>query len=134
MPELGRWVWTTFNEYQWDLDYTNPEVFRVMAEAMLELANAGVDVLRLDAVPFLWKRLGTNCQNQPEVHQLLQAFRAVMRIAAPALGFKAEAIVAPGDLVGYLGVGRHEGKECDLAYHNVLMACCGARWPRAGCR
>jgi amylosucrase len=120
-PALERWVWTTFNAYQWDLDYTNPEVFRAMAEAMLELAGAGVDVLRLDAVPFLWKRKGTNGQNQPEVHELLQAFRAAMRIAAPAVAFKAEAIVSPRDLVGYLGAGRHQGKECDLAYNNVLM-------------
>jgi len=119
--ELQRWVWTTFNAYQWDLDYTNPHVFRAMAEAMLELANAGIDVLRLDAVPFLWKRKGTDSQNQPEVHQLLQAFRAAMRIAAPGVSFKAEAIVSPRELVRYLGAGRHEGKECDLAYHNVLM-------------
>jgi amylosucrase len=117
----ARWVWTTFNSFQWDLDYTNPEVFVAMTEAMLGLASVGVDVLRLDAAPFLWKRLGTNCQNQPEVHELLQAFRAAMRIAAPAVAFKAEAIVAPRDLVPYLGVGKHEGKECDLAYHNVLM-------------
>jgi amylosucrase len=88
---------------------------------MIRLAEAGVDVLRLDAVPFLWKRIGTNCQNQPEVHDLLQAFRAVMRIVAPAVAFKAEAIVAPRDLVAYLGRGRHEGRECHLAYHNVLM-------------
>ena len=60
-------------------------------------------------------------QTQPEVHQLLQAFRALVRIVAPAVAFKAEAIVSPRDLVGYLGAGRHEGKECDLAYHNVLM-------------
>jgi amylosucrase len=120
-PELGRWVWTTFNHYQWDLDYSNPEVFVAMAEAMLALAAAGVDVLRLDAVPFLWKRAGTSSQNQPEVHELLQAFRAALRIAAPAVAFKAEAIVAPRDLIRYLGAGRHEGKECDLAYHNVLM-------------
>ena len=121
VPELDRWVWTTFNEFQWDLDYGNPDVFRAMAEAMLGLAAVGVDVLRLDAVPFLWKRMGTDCQNQPEVHQLLQAFRAVLRIAAPAVAFKAEAIVSPRELVRYLGTGRHEGKECDLAYHNVLM-------------
>jgi amylosucrase len=120
-PRLGRWVWTTFNAYQWDLDYENPEVFGAMAEVMLGLAGAGVDVLRLDAVPFLWKRVGTNCQNLPEVHQLLQAFRSVLRIAAPAVAFKAEAIVSPHDLVAYLGQGRHEGKECDLAYHNALM-------------
>ena len=114
-------MWTTFNAYQWDLDHSNPEVFVAMARAMLGLAAVGVDVLRLDAVPFLWKRLGTDCQNQPEVHDLLQAYRAVLRIAAPAVAFKAEAIVAPRDLVGYLGVGRHVGMECDLAYHNVLM-------------
>jgi amylosucrase len=121
VEELGRHVWTTFNAFQWDLDYTNPAVFRAMAEAMLDLANAGVDVLRLDAVPFLWKRKGTDSQNQPEVHQLLQAFRAALRIAAPGVAFKAEAIVSPRELVRYLGAGRHEGKECDLAYHNVLM-------------
>jgi amylosucrase len=121
VPELGRWVWTTFNDFQWDLDYRNPEVFCAMAEVVLRLAAAGVDVLRLDAVPFLWKRLGTNCQNQPEVHDLLQALRAVVRIAAPAVAFKAEAIVSPHELVAYLGTGRHEGKECDLAYHNALM-------------
>jgi amylosucrase len=120
-PALGRWVWTTFNAYQWDLDYTNPEVFVAMAKVMLDLAATGVDVLRLDAVPFLWKRVGTNCQNQPEVHELLQALRSVLRIAAPAVAFKAEAIVSPHDLVAYLGQGRHEGKECDLAYHNALM-------------
>jgi len=122
IPELDRWVWTTFNAFQWDLDYTNPEVFREMAEVVLGLADAGVDVLRLDAVPFLWKRKGTDCQNQPEVHQLLQALRAVGRIAAPGVAFKAEAIVSPAQLVTYLGTGRHEGKECDLAYNNVLMA------------
>lgn len=117
----GRWMWTTFNTFQWDLDYTNPEVFVAMTEAMLGLAQVGIDVLRLDAVPFLWKRLGTNCQNQPEVHALLQAFRTAARIAAPAVAFKAEAIVAPRDLIPYLGTGKHEGYECDLAYHNVLM-------------
>ena len=100
---LGRWVWTTFNEWQWDLDYANPAVFAAMLENLLFLANAGVDVLRLDAVPFMWKRLGTNCQNQPEVHELLQAYRAIVRVVAPAMAFKAEAIVSPHDLVGYLG-------------------------------
>src|SRR3954463_2397472 len=120
-PALGRWVWTTFNAYQWDLDWSNPEVFVAMAEVVLALAAAGVDVLRLDAVPFLWKRRGTDCQNQPEVHEIVHALRAVMRIAAPGVAFKAEAIVSPRQLVAYLGAGRHEGRECDLAYHNVLM-------------
>jgi amylosucrase len=69
----------------------------------------------------LWKRLGTNCQNQPEVHDLLQALRACARIGAPSVVFKAEAIVSPVDLAAYLGVGRHYGRISDLAYHNSLM-------------
>ncbi len=121
MAGTGKWVWTTFNEYQWDLNYTNPSVFRGMLGYMLFLANRGVDVLRLDAVPFMWKRMGTDCQNQPEVHDLVQAFRAVMRIVAPGLIFKAEAIVPPDKLVNYLGTGRHAGKECEIAYNNSLM-------------
>lgn len=121
LADTGRWVWTTFNEFQWDLNYTNPNVFRGMLGYMLFLANQGVDILRLDAVPFMWKRAGTNCQNQPEVHQLLQAFRALVQIVAPAVAFKAEAIVAPHDLIHYLGTGRHTGKECQIAYNNSLM-------------
>jgi amylosucrase len=121
MAGSGRYVWTTFNEYQWDLNYTNPAVFREMLDVMLHLANLGVDVLRLDAVPFMWKRMGTDCENQPEVHVLLQAFRAGVRVVAPALIFKAEAIVPPQHLVPYLGVGSATGKECELAYNNTLM-------------
>jgi amylosucrase len=121
VPEMGGWVWTTFNDYQWDLDYTNPAVFTAMLRTMLELANHGIDVLRLDAVPFLWKRMGTDCQNQPEVHLLVQAYRALTRLAAPGLLVKAEAIVAPDLLVQYLGAHDRYRPECDLAYHNQLM-------------
>jgi amylosucrase len=121
VPELDAWVWTTFNDYQWDLNYANPDVFVAMFDTMLFLANMGVEVLRLDAVPFMWKRLGTDCQNQPEVHLLLQAFRALMRIVAPAVAFKAEAIVPHMHLVRYLGGGGWERTECDLAYNNQLM-------------
>jgi amylosucrase len=119
--ELHGWVWTTFHEFQWDLNYANPAVFRAMLRTMLDLANRGVDVLRLDAAPFLWKRMGTNCQNQPETHLLLQAFRALTRIAAPGVLFKAEAIVAPEMLVPYLGGHDRYRPECDLAYNNQLM-------------
>lgn len=119
--ELGGWVWTTFNTYQWDLNYANPDVFVEMLGVMVELANLGVDVLRLDAIAFTWKRLGTNCQNQPEAHLLAQLFRAYMSIAAPGVVLKAEAIVAPRDLVQYLGAHRHERDECHVAYHNQLM-------------
>jgi amylosucrase len=119
--DLERWVWTTFREFQWDLDYTNPDVLVEMAGIALELANLGVDVLRLDAIAFTWKRLGTNCQNQPEAHLVAQALRAVVAIAAPATILLAEAIVGPSDLLGYLGRHRLERRECELAYHNQLM-------------
>lgn len=119
--ELGGWVWTTFNRYQWDVNWANPAVFREYLDLILYLANRGVEVFRLDAIAFLWKRLGTDCQNQPEVHQLTHALRAAVRIAAPAVAFKAEAIVGPGDLIRYLGTGAHHGQVSDLAYHNSLM-------------
>jgi amylosucrase len=119
--EAAAWVWTTFNEFQWDLNWADPDVFAEFAELVLFLANAGVDVLRLDAVAFLWKRMGTSCQNQPEVHAITRALRALIRISCPATVLKAEAIVAPGELVHYLGRGHHHGKVSDLAYHNTLM-------------
>ena len=114
-------MWTSFHEYQWDLNYANPAVFRAMLGTMLALANRGIDVLRLDAVPFLWKRMGTDCQNQPEAHLLLQAFRALTRLAAPGLVLKAEAIVSPEMLAPYLGGHDRFRPECDLAYDNQLM-------------
>jgi amylosucrase len=120
-PEMKRWVWTTFNEHQWDLNWANPQVFLEIAEIMLFLANKGVDVLRLDAVAFMWKRMGTRCQSEPEVHMLLQALRAVCRIACPAVLHLEEAIVAPAEMLPYLGRGRHDGREGNLAYHNSLM-------------
>ncbi len=121
MAGSGRWVWTTFNRYQWDLNYSNPAVFREMLAVMCFLVNQGVDVLRLDAAPFLWKRLGTNCQNQPEVQLLIEAYRALMRVVAPATIFKAEAIVPPDDLLRYLGVEATAGRRCELAYNNQFM-------------
>ncbi|MGY3437563.1 MULTISPECIES: alpha-amylase family protein [unclassified Marinovum] len=119
--DIERWVWTTFNEHQWDLNWANPQIFIEILEIMLFLANKGVDVLRLDAVAFMWKRMGTKCQSEPEVHMLLQALRAATRIAAPAVIHLEEAIVSPGEMLPYLGRGEHDGKEGNLAYHNSLM-------------
>ncbi len=119
--ELGGWVWTTFNDFQWDLNWANPAVLLEFARIVLDLANRGVDVLRLDAIAFIWKRMGTACQGEPEVHALTQVLRAVARIACPALAFLAEAIVAPTQLLAYLGAGHFTGKVSDLAYHNSLM-------------
>ena len=119
--EIDGWVWTTFNDYQWDLNWSNPDVVCEFADITLHLANRGVDCLRLDAIAFLWKRMGTDSQNQPEVHGLTRALRAVARIAAPSLVFKAEAIVGPAQVAHYLGVGEYAGHVSDLAYHNSLM-------------
>ena len=124
VPELGRWVWTTFNDYQWDLDYTNPAVFRELAEVMLALAATGVDVLRLDAVPFLWKRLGTNSQNQPEVHQLLQSGlpraddrRARARVDAVGLGDLDVDEPGRGERLLELGAGERAGDAAGPLLH-----------------
>ena len=119
-PDLfkdGGWVWTTFHSYQWDLNYANPAVFNRMTEEMLFLANQGVEVIRLDAVAFIWKQLGTNCENLQGAHQLIKAFNAVARIASPALLFKSEAIVHPDDVVKYISA-----DECQLSYNPLLMA------------
>lgn len=116
-PEIRKWVWTTFHSNQWDLNYANPEVFNHMAGEMLFLANQGVEVLRLDAVAFIWKELGTSCENLPEAHMIIQAYNAIARIAAPALLFKSEAIVHPDDVEKYI-----HPEECQLSYNPLLMA------------
>jgi amylosucrase len=113
----GGWVWTTFHSYQWDLNYANPAVFNRMAEEMLFLANQGVEVLRLDAVAFIWKEMDRNCENLSGAHSLIQAFNAAARIAAPALLFKSEAIVHPDEVVKYIDPG-----ECQISYNPLLMA------------
>ncbi len=114
---MRKWVWTTFHSFQWDLNYGNPRVFRAMAEEMLFLANVGVEVLRLDAVAFIWKRMGTDCENQPEAHMIIRAFNALTRIAAPSMLFKSEAIVHPDEVIRYIGF-----DECQLSYNPMLMA------------
>ncbi len=115
--EDGRWIWATFYSFQWDLNYRNPKVFRAMAGEMLYLANQGVDIIRMDAVAFIWKQLGTPCESLPEAHLLLQAFNAVCRLAAPSLLFKSEAIVHPDEVVRYIDPG-----ECQLSYNPLQMA------------
>nr|WP_223878436.1 alpha-amylase family protein [Microbacterium radiodurans] len=115
--EDGRWIWATFYRFQWDLNYANPAVFAAMAGEMLFLANQGVEILRMDAVAFIWKRLGTPCESLPEAHLLLQAFNAVLRIAAPAVVFKSEAIVHPDEVMDYISPG-----ECRLSYNPLQMA------------
>jgi amylosucrase len=115
--ETRSWVWTTFNSFQWDLNYANPNVFRAMMGEMLFLANAGVEVLRLDALAFVWKEKGTSCENLPKAHTLISAFRIAAKIAAPALAFKSEAIVHPDEVAKYI-----HSDECELSYNPLMMA------------
>ncbi|GGK94641.1 amylosucrase [Salinibacterium xinjiangense] len=113
----GRWVWATFHSFQWDLNYTNPAVFRAMLGEMLFLANQGIEILRMDAVAFIWKQLGTACESLPEAHMLLQAFNAACSIGAPSLLFKSEAIVHPDEVIEYI-----DPDECQLSYNPLQMA------------
>lgn len=114
---IKKWVWTTFKSFQWDLNYQNPAVFVQMAKEMLFLANVGVEILRLDAVAFIWKRLGTSCENLSEAHLLIQAFNCIARIAAPTLLFKSEAIVHPDEVIKYISP-----EKCQISYNPLSMA------------
>ena len=114
---IKKWVWTTFHTFQWDLNYENPAVFNRMVEEILFLANRGVEIVRLDAVAYIWKKLGTNSQNLPEAHSIIQAFNAVTQISAPATTFKSEAIVHPDEVKKYISL-----DECPLSYNPTLMA------------
>jgi amylosucrase len=116
VSQIRKWVWTTFFTFQWDLNYENPELFRAMLGEMLFLANQGVEILRLDAVPFIWKQLGTNSENLPQAHIIIRAFNALSRIAAPSLLFKSEAIVHPRDVASYV-----DAEECQLSYNPIMM-------------
>lgn len=110
-------IWTTFNSFQWDLNYQNPAVYTAMCEEMLKLVDAGADVIRLDALAFTWKEAGTVCENLPKAHRLIQAFNAFLRIAAPHVLLKSEAIVAPDEVVKYI-----DEDECQLSYNPNFMA------------
>lgn len=117
LEKQKKWVWTTFNSFQWDLNYSNPEVFLAMCEEMLFIANLGVDVLRLDALAFVWKQKGTVCESLPKAHTVIQAFQYVARIACPSLHFKSEAIVHPDQVIQYINQ-----DECCLSYNPLQMA------------
>jgi amylosucrase len=119
---MGKWVMTVFNNYQWDLNYQNPSVFIEMLDILLFWANHGVDILRLDAVAFLWKKIGGISQNEPEAHTILQLFKDCCQVSAPGVLFIAEAIVAPVEIVKYFGEDAINAKECEIAYNATFMA------------
>lgn len=115
-PNGGKWVWTTFYPFQWDLNYRNPAVLTAILGEIAFLADRGVEVLRLDALPFLCKTLGTTCEHQPEAHRVVRALNAFARIAAPALVVKSKAIVHPDDVASYVAA-----EESPLCYRPLFI-------------
>lgn len=122
VKECNKWVMTVFHQYQWDLNYTNPAVFNAMLDTIFFYANLGVDILRIDAPAFIWKQLGTSCQNLPQAHNLLRLIRQCVQVAAPGMALLGEAIVAPKEIMKYFGTGLYYGKECEVAYNATQMA------------
>lgn len=119
---MQSWVMTVFNSYQWDLNYSNPDVFIEMVDIILFWANQGVDIVRLDAVAFLWKKIGTTSQNEREAHLILQLLKDCCQVTAPGVLFIAEAIVAPVEIAKYFGEDAVIAKECEIAYNATFMA------------
>lgn len=120
--ECNKWVMTVFHQYQWDLNYTNPVVFREMIDNILFCANLGVDVLRIDAPAFIWKKTGTSSQNLPQAHTLLRLIKQCVMVTTPGMALLGEAIVAPKEIMKYFGTGAFTAKECDFAYNATHMA------------
>lgn len=112
--EMKKHVLTTFYPYQWDLNYRNPVVFREMVANLLFLANMGVEVFRIDAVPYIWKELGTNCRNLPQVHTIVRMIRMILEIVCPAVILKGEVVMAPNELPAYFGT--EQEPECHMLY------------------
>ncbi|MCR4887398.1 MAG: alpha-amylase family protein [Clostridiales bacterium] len=118
--EAGKAVMTTFYPYQWDLNYANPTVFNDMTDNMLFLCNHGVDVIRLDAVPYIWKALGTSCRNLPQVHTLVRMMRMACEIVCPGTLLLGEVVMEPSKVAPYFGT--VEKPECHLLYNVTTMA------------
>lgn len=122
IEECRKWVMTVFHNYQWDLNYTNPAVFVAMLDTIFFYANLGVDILRIDAPAFIWKQVGTTCQNLPQAHALLRLIKQCVQVATPGVALLGEAIVAPKEIMKYFGTGPFTARECDFAYNATHMA------------
>ena len=129
LPELGQHVMTQFYPYQWDLNYRNPRVFNEMMYNFLFLANQGIDVMRLDAVPYIWKQLGTNCRNLPQVHTIVRMMRMISEVVCPGVVLLGEVVMAPVEVVPYFGT--VEKPECHMLYNVTTMA---TTWHTVACR
>ncbi len=120
LPDAGHYVMTTFYPYQWDLNYRNPRVFNEMMYNFLYLANRGVDIIRLDAVPYIWKELGTQCRNLPKVHTIVRMMRIIAEIVCPSILLLGEVVMEPEKVVPYFGT--VEKPECQMLYNVTTMA------------
>ena len=120
LPEINHHVLTTFYPYQWDLNYKNPRVFNEMMYNFLFLANQGIDILRIDAVPYIWKELGTQCRNLPQVHTIVRMMRMIGEIVCPGILLLGEVVMEPEKVVPYFGT--VEKPECHMLYNVTTMA------------
>ena len=120
LPEIGYYVMTTFYPYQWDLNYRNPRVFNEMMYQFLFFANQGMDIIRIDAVPYIWKELGTKCRNLPEVHTIVRMMRMIGEIVCPSVLLLGEVVMEPEKVVPYFGT--IEKPECHMLYNVTTMA------------
>ena len=120
LPEQHKFVMTTFYPYQWDLNYRNPIVMNEMIYNMLNLANKGIDIIRIDAVPYIWKELGTNCRNLPQVHSIVRIMRMIGEIVCPSVILLGEVVMEPAKVVPYFGT--TEKPECHMLYNVTTMA------------
>jgi len=118
-PEIKKYVFTSFSEFQWDLNFRNPKVFNGMIDNLLYLSNLGVNMIRLDAIPFMWKELNTSCRNLAPIHDLLRMFHLIKEEVCPSLAILGEAIVQPEEIVKYFG--SDEKTECEIMYNANLM-------------
>ena len=120
LPDAGHYVMTTFYPYQWDLNYRNPRVFNEMMYNFLFFANLGMDIIRIDAVPYIWKELGTPCRNLPQVHTIVRMMRMIGEIVCPATILLGEVVMEPAKVVPYFGT--VEKPECHMLYNVTTMA------------
>lgn len=120
LPEIGHYVMTTFYPYQWDLNYKNPRVFNEMMYNFLFFANKGVDIIRIDAVPYIWKELGTPCRNLKQVHTIVRMMRMIGEIVCPGILLLGEVVMEPEKVVPYFGT--VEKPECHMLYNVTTMA------------
>ncbi len=120
LEEMGYYVMTSFYPYQWDLNYKNPRVFNEMMYNFLYLANQGMDIIRIDAVPYIWKKLGTQCRNLPQVHTIVRMMRMICEIVCPGVLLLGEVVMEPEKVVPYFGT--VEKPECHMLYNVTTMA------------